>query len=135
MSRFRAAEVVAAILLAVMLSVMAGGCGTTTSAKATGVPPFETPYQAVLLDTGLVYYGKLSGMDTDYPTLKDVYYVQSKTDPQSKQVSSVLIRRGNEWHGPSMTVLNARHIVLVEPVGPTSKVAQLIAEEQGKQQQ
>jgi hypothetical protein len=33
-----------------------------------------------------------------------------------------------------MTVLNARHIVLVEPVGPTSKVAQLIAEEQGKQQ-
>jgi hypothetical protein len=134
MSRFRAAGVAAAILLAVMLSMMAGGCGTTTSAKAAGVPSFETPYQAVLLDTGLVYYGKISGLDTDYPTLKDVYYIQSKTDPQSKQVSSVLIRRGNEWHGPSMTVLNARHIVLVEPVGPTSKVAQLIAEEQGKQQ-
>jgi hypothetical protein len=134
MSRFRAAGVAAAIILAVMLSVMTVGCGTTTQAKATGVPSFETPYQAVLLDTGLVYYGKISGLDTDYPILKDVYYIQSKTDPQSKQVSSVLIRRGNEWHGPSMTVLNARHIVLVEPVGPSSKVAQLIAEEQSKQQ-
>jgi hypothetical protein len=33
-------------------------------------------------------------------------------------------------HSPSMTVLNARHIVLVEPVGANSKVAQLIAEDQ-----
>lgn len=133
MLRLRAAGVAAAIILAVMLSVITAGCGTT-SAKATGVPSFDTPYQAVLLDTGLVYYGKITGLDTDYPTMRDVYYIQSKTDPESKQVSSVLIRRGNEWHGPSMTVLNARHIVLVEPVGPTSKVAQLIAQEQGKQQ-
>jgi hypothetical protein len=132
MSRLRAAGLATAIVLTALLAVMGAGCATT-AAKATGVPTFDTPYQAVLLDTGLVYYGKVSGLDTDYPTLRDVYYVQQSTDPQTKQVNSVLIRRGNEWHGPSMTVLNARHIVLVEPVGPNSKVAQLIATEQAKE--
>ena len=107
--------------------------GCRSAVTKTGVPSFDTQYQAVLLDTGLVYYGKISGLDTDYPIMRDVYYVQQTTDPQTKQVNSVLIRRGNEWHGPTMTVLNARHIVLVEPVGANSKVAQLIAQEQAKQ--
>jgi hypothetical protein len=132
MTKFRAAGLAAAIVLAALLIVAATGCGTT-SVRATGVPTFDTPFQAVLLDTGLVYYGKISGLDTDYPTLRDVYYVQQSTDPQTKQVNNILIRRGNEWHGPSMTVLNSKHIVLVEPVGPTSKVAQLIAAEQAKE--
>jgi hypothetical protein len=105
------------------------GCGGGSS--ITGAPSkFDTPYQAILLDTGLVYYGKISGLDTSYPVLKDVYYIQQATDPQTKQTSSVLIRRGNEWHGPEETIINARHIVFIEPVGPNSKVAQLIAEQQ-----
>jgi hypothetical protein len=118
----------AALVLAALL--VSSGCSTT--AKATGIPTFDTQYQAVLLDTGLVYYGKISGLDTDYPTLRDVYYIQQSTDPETKKTNNVLIRRGNEWHGPSLTVLNSKHIVLVEPVGATSKVAQLIAAEQNK---
>ena len=123
MIKLPAARLAAVIVLAALLIVAAAGCG----------PTFNTPYQAVLLDTGSVYYGKISGLNTDYPTLRDVYYVQQSTDPQTKQVNNVLVRRGNEWHGPSMTVLNSRHIVLVEPVGPNSKVAQLIAAEESKQ--
>jgi len=102
-----------ALGLAAMISV-----GCRSSPSRSGAPKFDTPYQAVLLDTGLVYYGKINGLDTDYPVMRDVYDVQQTTDPQTKQVNSVLIRRGDEWHGSSMTVLNARHIVLVEPVGP-----------------
>ena len=132
MTKLRAAGLGAATVLAALLVVGTAGCGTT-SAKSTGVPTFDTQYQAVLLDTGLVYYGKISGLDTDYPTLRDVYYVQQSTDPQTKAVNNVLIRRGNEWHGPSLTVLNSKHIVLVEPVGAGSKVAQLIAAEESKQ--
>jgi hypothetical protein len=129
MSKFRAAAIGAALVLAAL--VVTAGCSSTT-VKATGAPTFDTQYQAVLLDTGLVYYGKISGLDTDYPTLRDVYYIQQSTDPETKKTNNVLIRRGNEWHGPSLTVLNSKHIVLVEPVGPTSKVAQLIAAEQNK---
>jgi hypothetical protein len=129
MSKFPAVAIGAALVLAAL--VLNVGCGST-AVKATGFPTFDTQYQAVLLDTGLVYYGKISGLDTDYPTLRDVYYIQQSTDPETKKVNNVLIRRGNEWHGPSLTVLNSKHIVLVEPVGPTSKVAQLIAAEQNK---
>jgi hypothetical protein len=123
-------NVVALILGPAMAALV--GCAANTSSPA---PKFDTEYQAVLLDTGLVYYGKISGLDTTYPLLKDVYYIQQTTDPQTKQTSSVLIRRGNEFHGPDETVINASHIVLIEPVGANSKVAQLIAEQQkqGKQ--
>ncbi|MGH9431445.1 MAG: hypothetical protein ACRD3T_07865 [Terriglobia bacterium] len=91
-------------------------------------PKFETPYQAVLLDNGQVFYGKMQGAGTAYPVLTDVFYIQTKVDPQTKAVTNVLIRRGNEWHAPDRMYLNARHIVLIEPVGQNSKVAQLISE-------
>jgi hypothetical protein len=95
-------------------------------------PKFDTPYQAVLLDSGQVYYAKVEGLGTDFPILHDVYYVQSATDPNTKQVTNVLIRRGKEWHGPEMTVINARHLVMIEPISPSSKVAELIAQQQAQ---
>jgi hypothetical protein len=96
-------------------------------------PAFDTPYQAVLLDTGQVYYAKVEGLGTPFPVLHDVYYVQSSTDPLTKEVKNVLIRRGKELHGPTETVVNARHVVMVEPIGPSSKVAELIAQQQSQQ--
>ena len=89
---------------------------------------FRTPYQAVLLSNGAVYYGKLSGYGTRYPVLTDVFYIVSKTDPESKQVTNILVKRGKELHGPDRMYLSANQIVFVEPVGPDSKVAQLINE-------
>ncbi len=44
---------------------------------------------------------------------------QRGTDPETKTASNVLIRRGNEWHGPESTIINASHIVMAEPVGQT----------------
>ena len=98
----------------------------------SAAPSFSTPFQAILLDSGQVYYGKIEGLGTDFPVLRDVYYVQQTQDPSTKQVTNVLIRRGKEWHGPEFTVINARHLVMVEPIGPTSKVAALIQEQESK---
>ena len=89
---------------------------------------FRTPYQAVLLSNGAVYYGKLSGYGTRYPVLTDVFYIVTKTDPDSKQVTNILVKRGKELHGPDRMYLTASQIVFVEPVGQDSKVAQLINE-------
>ena len=86
-----------------------------------------TPYQAVLLTNGSVYYGKVEGLGKPYPILRDVFYIQTAVDQNTKQTSNVLIRRGKEWHGPDYMVLNANHILLVEPVTQGSRVAQLIA--------
>lgn len=93
-----------------------------------GSTTFTTPYQAVLLSNGAVYYGKLAGYGTLHPMLTDVFYILSKTDPNNKQVTNVLVKRGKELHGPDRMYLNATQIVFVEPVGPDSKVAQLISE-------
>ena len=89
---------------------------------------FATSYQAVLLSNGAVYYGKLAGYSTRHPVLTDVFYIISKTDPDTKQVTNVLVKRGKELHGPDRMYLNANQIVFVEPVGSDSKVAQLISE-------
>lgn len=89
---------------------------------------FDTPYQAILLSNGAVYYGKLSGYGTRHPVLTDVFYILTKTDAESKQVTNILVKRGKELHGPDRMYLSANQIVFVEPVGPDSKVAQLIKE-------
>ncbi len=96
-------------------------------------PEITTPYAAVLLDNGQLYYGKLSNSGANFPELTDVYYIQSQVNQETKAVTSVLVRRGNEWHGPDRMFLNERHVILIEPVGAGSKVAQLIeADKQGK---
>lgn len=57
-----------------------------------------------------------------------MYYVQGGVNQETKGVSNVLIKRGNEWHGPDRMIINRNAIVFIEPVGADSKVARLIAE-------
>jgi hypothetical protein len=92
---------------------------------------FSTPYQAILLTNGTAYFGKLEGYGTPRPVLKEVYYIVSQTNPETKQTSNVLVRRGKELHEPGEMHLNPNQILCVEDVGPNSKVAQLIAQQQG----
>ncbi|MGO9677636.1 MAG: hypothetical protein ACLPW4_10335 [Candidatus Sulfotelmatobacter sp.] len=40
-------------------------------------PEITTPYAAVLLDNGQLYYGKLVNAGSNFPELTDVYYIQS----------------------------------------------------------
>ncbi|MGD0842543.1 MAG: hypothetical protein ABSA32_15445 [Candidatus Acidiferrales bacterium] len=89
---------------------------------------FSTPYQAVLLTNGAVYFGQLHGYGSSNPTLADVYYIVSQTNPDTKQVTSVLVKRGKEPHAPELMYLNPNAVLFVETVGPNSKVAQLIAQ-------
>jgi hypothetical protein len=89
---------------------------------------FSTPYQAVLLTNGSVYFGHLQDYGSPYPVLTDVFYVVSQTNSQTKQVTNSLVKRGKELHEPDRMYLNPNQIVFVESVGPNSKVAQLIAQ-------
>lgn len=89
---------------------------------------FSTPFQAVLLTNGSVYFGHLQGYGSRQPVLTEVYYVVIQTNPEIKQSSNVLIKRGKELHEPDRMYINPQQILFVEPVGPNSKVAQLIAQ-------
>lgn len=93
--------------------------------RGSGVK-FNTPYQAVLLTNGSAYFGQLEGYGGRHPVLTHVYYVVSQTNPDTKQVSNILVKRGKELHEPDRMYLNPSQIIAVEPVGPHSKVAELI---------
>jgi|SRR5579864_719901 len=95
-------------------------------------PPLATDYQLVLLANGQTFFGKLDRLGSPYPVLHDVFYIQSQTDPNTKAVKNSLIKRGKEWHEPDLMILDARQIVLIEPVKPTSTVAKLIKEYKGQ---
>jgi hypothetical protein len=120
-------------IIAIVVIVLLIGGGAWWSLRGGGMglgssPAMTTPYQAVLLSNGSAYFGHLEGLGTPYPVLKEVYYVQSLQDPQTKAVNNILVKRGKEWHAPDRMILNANMIVLVEPVNPSSRVAQLISQ-------
>ncbi len=116
-----------AVVLTLLVAVLVkGNFPFHAGAPAARVPSFDTPFQAVLLDNGQVYYGKLTGLGTTYPEMTDVYYVVNAVNPTTKKVTHVLVKRGNELHAPTETYLNARHIIMIENVGTSSQIAKLI---------
>jgi hypothetical protein len=116
------------VLIMVGVLALACGAGAALAFKSNHELTFPTPYQAVLLANGAVYYAKVQGYGTSNPVLIDVYYIVTQTNPETKQSTNVLVKRGKELHGPDRMYVNPNQIVFVEPVGPGSKVAQLIAE-------
>jgi len=113
----------------VILAMAVSGCTKLqqqTSPASSTIDPGK--YYAILLTNGAVYFGHLEGLGSQFPVLHDVYYVQSAQNPNTKEVSNVLVKRGKEWHGPDRMIIADKSIVFIEPVGPDSKVAQLIAE-------
>jgi hypothetical protein len=115
-----------------LLSVLALSVATTACRNLSAPPPVPNveagKYYAVLLTNGSVYFGQLEGLGTEYPVLRDVYYVQSNVNQDTKAVSNSLVKRGREWHGPDRMILNSKAIIFIEPVGKDSRVAQLIEE-------
>jgi hypothetical protein len=91
-------------------------------------PELNTPFHGVLLTNGQAFIGRLEKADTAFPVLREVYYVRSQTNPDTKQVVNTLVKRGQEWHAPDAMILNASHIVLIEPVKPDSQMGKLIEE-------
>jgi hypothetical protein len=119
-------------VVAGLLVIVAAGVFIVGRVRGRDVK-FPTPYQAVLLSNGSVYFGKLEGYGGPHPVLKEVYYIVSQTNPETKQVSNVLVKRGKELHQPDRMYLNANQIIFVEPVGLSSKVADLIQQSKTSQ--
>ena len=112
-------------IIAGLLVAAAAGYHIMHEARQSNVE-FTTPFQAVLLANGSVYFGHLQQYGSSHPVLTDVYYIVSQTNPETKQTNNVLVKRGKELHAPDRMYLNPSQILFVEPVGTNSKVAQLI---------
>ena len=111
------------ILLFCLLPALLTACGRDDL-------KFPTEYQAVFLDNGQVFFGRLQDDGSSYLTLRDVFYIRQQASPDKKEVQDLLVKRGSEWHAPGFMRINSRHLVLIEPVAPDSRVALLIREVQ-----
>jgi hypothetical protein len=121
------------LVLVAVISLLLGAGVAFFIASPQKPLKFDTTYQAVLLSNGSVYFGKLEDYGSKFPVLTDVFYIQSSVSPDTKQTVNVLVKRGQELHAPDRMYLNPSQIILVEPVGPNSKVMQLILEQRKKQ--
>lgn len=92
-------------------------------------------YEAVFLSNNQVYFGKLSGTFSRYPTLKEVYYLrvselqsQSPNAPPQSQIQ--LVKLGSEIHGPGPDMkINRDQILFIENLKPDSQVLKAILDQ------
>lgn len=97
----------------------------------TDVAVVEGTYYAVFVDNGQVYFGQLNDRDGDFYRLEDVFYLDSRQNPQDAAAAAglSLVKLGNEAHGPKDYMdLNRDHVLFIEEMKADSKVMQAIAE-------
>jgi hypothetical protein len=123
----RAPGTIALFIIAGLLAIL-----LTVQLRDRSRPQLTTPYQAVILTNGQTLFGKLQKAGSAYPVLEDVFYIQNQVNPDTKQTSMILVKRGREWHEPDYTTINAAHILFIEPVKPESRLGKLIAEYKNK---
>ncbi len=93
---------------------------------------YKSDYQAVFLNNGQVYFGKIVKENDDTIILKDVYYLKIKQDLQDSENKSddsnlSLVKLGKEIHGPSNTMYIIRsNVLFTEELKNDSQVVQAI---------
>ena len=87
----------------------------------------DKKWQAVFLENGQVYFGKLAEYDQNYVTLSDVYYLKTAADLEKDSANLNLIKLGGELHGPEDEIFITKDSVLFwENMKNTSRVVQSI---------
>jgi hypothetical protein len=89
-------------------------------------PLITTPYQAVTLVNGTVFYGRIEHLGSDHPVLRDAFSIRREADPQTRQSRDLLIKRKDEATGADHLIFPVAAIAIVEPVRPDSGVGRLI---------
>lgn len=96
----------------------------------------SSTYQAVFLSNGQVYFGRAMNINSNYITLKDVYYLQVNQtlqpaqgkQPATPQQTLSLAKLGvSELHKPKDEMkINRDHVIFIEDLEDDSQVVQAI---------
>ena len=88
-----------ASLLLVITALLGALFAQPWLSKAAAGPVFDTPYQAVLLNNGQVYFGRLEGADGAFPVLREVYYLVAcnacEATPNASALPRYLVESGS----------------------------------------
>ncbi len=131
----RVAVVVGVALVAVLIAALAVKFGLG-GPKAEKEFVDDGKYQAVFLNGGQVYFGKIGDLNSQYLTLSNIYYlrvneqVQPDADAaENAQQDISLAKLGCELHGPQdQMVINRDQITFWENLKDDGQVAKAIAQ-------
>ena len=87
-------------------------------------------YQAVFLNSGQVYFGKIKALNGQYLNLQDIYYLQTanNNNTSGSNTNVSLVKLGCELHGPyDQMVINNSQITFWENLKSDGQVAKAIA--------
>lgn len=118
----------AILVIAIALTVL-----TWQALRRQHVPDTGTRFQSVALINGQLFFGRLEPADGDFLALREVFYVQTRQNPETKAVANILVKRGAEPHQPDRMLVSRSQVLLIEPVKADSQIAKLIAEQQAAQ--
>jgi len=107
----------------------------TSTGGATTMSPSSDGYQAVFLVNNQVYFGKLAGQNSQFPVLKDIYYLQvnqpvqplvkGQAVPSNPEIN--LVKLGGELHGPTDEMrINRDQVLLIEDLRADSNLVKAI---------
>lgn len=93
-------------------------------------------YQAVFINGGQVYFGKVTDLNSKYINLSDIYYLrvnqQVQPDQQNKPANAndvTLVKLGCELHGPEDSmVINREQVIFWENLKSDGQIAKGIAD-------
>lgn len=110
-----------------------GGSGDGGTIVASSTRLTDSPYQAVFLTNGQVYFGRVANINNQYAKLNEIYYlivqpgVQQQQEEPQPQSNFTLIKLGDELHGPmDEMVINRDQILFIEPLKADSQVVKAI---------
>ncbi len=91
--------------------------------------------QAVFLNTGQVYFGKIGTLNSSYLTLTNIYYLQTASSGAAAQTSAnsnvTLVKLGCELHKPyDQMVINRAQVTFWENLDNTGQVGKAVAKYQ-----
>ena len=121
---------IAVLIIAVLLSVV---FSKDKAAYNEGVNVKTDKFQAVFLNGGQVYFGKISTLNAKYITLDNIYYLRINQQVQPDQQNNPnpndisLVKLGCELHGPENSmVINREQVIFWENLKTDGQVAKAI---------
>jgi len=121
---------------ALLLAAVSLYLGFSGNLNAESKQVNSTEFQAIFLNNGQVYFGKLDSVNGSFFVLKNVYYLQSPSTSSSSTSSSnntyTLEKLGvNELHAPEdQMVINRSQVTFWENLKSSGKVVQAIQQYQ-----
>lgn len=129
-SAVRRVAIVALILIAVVLLILVARAQLSRGAFPGLLSPSvsdqidKNSYQAVFLNGGQVFFGRLSQQGDEYFVLNDVFYLSA---PDQAGQQGQLVKRGREIQGPrEPLIIPARNVLFIENLRDDGDVATAI---------